>query len=218
MPAHLCSISIFFLFCFHVGAPHRNPSRNQSVCYVHSGQLKRNSAILLVELNREQRRGEEMPHYKGEGRSPPVWLTSPGRTRSYAAQSMLDAGWQGMKQIIARLPEFLGKGPLRIRENMTEQNRIFSFLVKQCPADWVSPLWFCAMWKWKCLTIIADHHNASQHSVQQLNAHTCRSMKRSESNIVWSVSVVNGNVQRCALVALREVLGGHALWEWELEI
>lgn len=94
----------------------------------------------------------------------------------------------------------------------TEQN----FFLFSPPADWVSPLWFCAMWKWKCLTIIADHHNASQHSVQQLNAHTCRSM--SESNIVWSVSVVNGNVQRCALVALREVLGGHALWEWELEI
>lgn len=51
------------------------------------------SAVILVKINREQRRERGYLLTK-ERREAADWLTCPGRSRSYAAQTMLDAEWQ----------------------------------------------------------------------------------------------------------------------------
>lgn len=94
-----------------------------------------------------------MPRYKGEERSHPVWLPSPGRTRSYAAQTMLGAEWRWMKQIITRLPEFLGKRALSGYKEKIWLSRpeFFAFYFSSVQHS-ESPLCgFCAMWQCKCL-------------------------------------------------------------------
>lgn len=99
--------------------------------------------------------GEERPYYKAEGM--PHYPHLPRKNQQLHCSDNAQC-WVAMNETdhywtVGR-KSYLGKNLSQDTKRKISLKRIFSLLFKQCPAQWVSLMWFCVVWQCKCLPLL----------------------------------------------------------------
>lgn len=150
-PAHLCFISVLFLFYFDVEAPHWSPSYNPSVCYVLTCRIRQIICCDTGWNKQTAEEGEGITPYKGEERREATGSAHLPRQKQQPHCTDNAVCWVALNGTDFTCQDFVRKESQDIKG--TEQNLCLFIKAKSSTVNLPSVI-FCALWQHKCLPLL----------------------------------------------------------------